>query len=310
MNTLILTPDGVGSTILQRLVTMALYLEKMPVVNTHELTNGLVLRNHIANKDFDLGYTQTLEQIMNILEESSSDTRLVSRVAKYHLDNRKDSPAEQEKFFLFLNTFYQKKIMCVRENVFEYAMSWSIRRESGVLNVCNRPDREKVLQVSNVDESYFQKKCQDYVDYQAWMNRYFPDVMKVSYEKLVTDSDTVIEEITGYKNTFNNAFAISLSSILRAEYDFFNSLTANNTEHTLAPEAQRSLFLYKVTSNSMIKQEIIVSHPIKNTTLQDKKNQIRNFDRCLHKFYSFAKNHNWIDQSNATYDFWNKKHIC
>jgi hypothetical protein len=32
MNTLILTPDGVGSTILQRLVTMALYLEKMPVV--------------------------------------------------------------------------------------------------------------------------------------------------------------------------------------------------------------------------------------------------------------------------------------
>ena len=46
MNTLILTPDGVGSTILQRLVTMALYLEKVPVVNTHELTNGLVLKNH------------------------------------------------------------------------------------------------------------------------------------------------------------------------------------------------------------------------------------------------------------------------
>ena len=52
------------------------------------------------------------------------------------------------------------------------------------------------------------------------------------------------------------------------------------------------------------------SHPIKNTTLQDKKNQIRNFDRCLHKFYSFAKNHNWIDQYNAIYDFWNKKHLC
>jgi hypothetical protein len=310
MNTLILTPDGVGSTILQRLVTMALYLEKVPVQNTHELTNGLRLKNSIANKDFDLGYTQTLEQIMNILEESSPDTQLVSRVAKYHLDARKDSPAEQEKFFPFLNNFYQKKIMCVRENIFEYAMSWSIRKESGVLNVYDRTDREKVLQVSDVDESYFLKKCQEYVDYQAWMERYFPNVEKVSYEKLVTDSDTVIEEITGYKNTFNNAFGISLSSILRAEYDFFNSVTSNNTKHTLTKKAQRSLLLYKTTSDSMVEKGIIVSHPIKNTTLQDKKNQIRNFDRCLHKFYSFAKNHNWIDQSNATYDFWNKKHIC
>ena len=60
----------------------------------------------------------------------------------------------------------------------------------------------------------------------------------------------------------------------------------------------------------MIEEGMIVNHPIKNTTLQDKKNQIQNFDRCLDKFYSFAKNHNWIDQSNATYDFWNKKYIC
>jgi len=52
MNYLILTPDGVGSTILQRLVTMALYLEKVPVMNTHELTNGLILKNGVAIKNF------------------------------------------------------------------------------------------------------------------------------------------------------------------------------------------------------------------------------------------------------------------
>ena len=310
MNTLILTPDGVGSTILQRLVTMALHLEKMPVRNTHELTNGLILKNSIANKDSDLGYTQTLDQIINILEESSTDTQLVSRVAKYHLDARKDSLPEQENFFSFLKKFYKKKIMCVRENIFEYAMSWSIRNKSGVLNVYDRQDREKVLQVSDVDESYFQKKCQDYVDYQAWMERYFPDVIKVSYEKLVTDSDIVIEEITGYKNTFKNVFGISLSLILRAEYDFFNSLTSTDTQQTLTREEQKSLILYKKTSNSLIGQDIMFGTPIKNTTLEDKMRQIRNFDQCLDKFYSFAKNHNWIDQSKATYDFWNKKYIC
>ena len=310
MNTLILTPDGVGSTILQRLVTTALHLEKVPVRNTHELTNGLILKNSIVNKEFKLGYTQTLNEIINILEESSTDTQLVSRVAKYHLDARKDSPAEQEKFFPFLNNFYQKKIMCVRENIFEYAMSWSIRHKSGVLNVYDRQDREKVLQVSDVDESYFLKKCQEYVDYQIWVERYFPNVEKVSYENLVTDSDTVIEEITGYKDTFKNVFGISLSSILRAEYNFFNSLTSTNTHQTLTREEQKSLILYKKTSSFLIAQHIILATPIKNTTLEDKMRQIRNFDQCLDKFYSFAKNHNWIDQSKATYDFWNKKYIC
>jgi hypothetical protein len=24
----------------------------------------------------------------------------------------------------------------------------------------------------------------------------------------------------------------------------------------------------------------------------------------------FAKEHNWIDQSKATYDFWNEEHVC
>ena len=310
MNTLILTPDGVGSTILQRLITMALYLEKIPVINTHELTNGLVLKNNVANKDFNLGYTQTLDQIINILNKSYKDTQLVSRLAKYHLDSRKDALLKQEKFFSFLNNFYQKKIMCVRENIFEYAMSWSIRHKSGVLNVYGRQDREKVIQVSEVDENYFIKKCQEYVDYQLWIEQYFPDVEKISYEKLVTDSDTVVEQLIGYKNTFKNAFNMSLSSLLRIEYQFFNSLTLKNTQQTLTKEEQKALFLYKSYSNSLIKKGIILGHPIKNTTLEDKMKQIKNFNQCLKKFYSFAKNHNWIDQSNATYDFWNKKHIC
>ena len=59
-----------------------------------------------------------------------------------------------------------------------------------------------------------------------------------------------------------------------------------------------------------MKRNIILNTPIKNTTLKDKMRQIKNFNQCLDKFYSFAKNYNWIDQSTATYDFWNKEHIC
>ena len=43
MNVLILTPDGVGSTLLQRVLTISMQLHEFdrPVINLHELTNGL-----------------------------------------------------------------------------------------------------------------------------------------------------------------------------------------------------------------------------------------------------------------------------
>ena len=52
-----------------------------------------------------------------------------------------------------------------------------------------------------------------------------------------------------------------------------------------------------------------MNQPIKNTTLYDKRRQIKNFNSCLRKFESFAKNHNWINTSNATYDFWHDKKL-
>ena len=91
MNFLILTPDGVGSTILQRLITITLHLEKQPVINTHELLNGIELKDNIATKNFALKYSQSLDEIKRILQKSDQQTALVSRLAKYHIDNRKDN---------------------------------------------------------------------------------------------------------------------------------------------------------------------------------------------------------------------------
>jgi len=310
MNYLILTPDGVGSTILQRLITMALYLEKQTVMNTHELTNGLVHKNGVATKDFTLKYTQNLEQISNIIETSDQETMLVSRLAKYHIDARDDNIEDQKKFFSFLNQYYDKKIMCVRENLFEYAMSWSIRNESGVLNVYDRKDRKKVLQVSQVDEDYFIQKCKEYVDYQSWVETYFPNFEIISYESMLINTDSVIGKLIGFKNTFKNAFGISLASIIKNEYNFFNSLVNEDNLEVLSKDKLKALIKYKQTNKILTDKGIMLGAPIKNTTLKDKMNQIKNFQQCLNKFYSFAKNYNWIDQSKATYDFWHNQHIC
>lgn len=306
MNYLILTPDGVGSTILQRLITMTLYLENCDVMNTHELTNGLRLENNVAMKDFNIGYGQSLIEIANILQESEPQTSLVSRVAKYHLDSRKDPIDDCRTFYRFLHEHFDKKIMCVRENIFEYAMSWSIRERSGVLNVYEKEDRIKVSQVTEVDEKYFIDKCKQYVKYIEWIETYFPNVIKISYEDTVKKSDEIMQKITGYTNTFIDKFGKSLSFVLASEYDFLKRRRQSN----LTFDESKALSKYKILCNEMVDSKIISSIPWKNTTLADKKKQIKNFDKCLDKFYKFSKNHNWIDQSKATYDFWNEEQIC
>jgi len=285
---------------------MTLYIENHNVQNTHELTNGIELVNGIAVKNSELGYSQSLGEIANILHDSQAQTTLVSRLAKYHMDNREDPANDRQDFYKLLNRHFEKIIMCVRENIFEYAMSWSIRNQSGVLNVYVKEDRDKVLQVSEVDEKYFIQKCQQYVKYTEWVEHNFPNVETVSYENMIKNSDAVMQKLTGHRDSFTNKVGLPLSSLLSNEYNFLR----NRSESNLTNDKLKPLVKYKRVCNEMIDKKIIIGAPLKNTTLTDKKNQIKNFNVCLDKFYTFAKNHNWIDQSKATYDFWNEEHIC
>ena len=303
MNYLVLTPDGVGSTILQRLITMTLYLEQHNVVNTHELTNGLELKDGIVFKNFDLRYTQSLGEIANILRNSQAQTLLVSRLAKYHLDNRKDSANDCQDFYRFIHEHYEKKIMCVRENIFEYALSWSIRQKTDVRNIYSKEDKQKVLSIDQVDEQYFLRKCQEYVFYVRWVEDNFPDVVKISYEQLIHNHiPPMLDEVKAFKKLIG----CSLSEIIKNEHKIFNDWTWSE----LTSKQQKALIKYRMTAKELIEKKIIINMPLKNTTLLDKQKQIKNFDNCLQKFYMFAKNHNWIDQTVATYDFWNKQDIC
>ena len=79
MNVLILTPDAVGSTLLQRLITIYMQFHDFdrPVINLHELTNGLekyyspefgreiVSKSRVKN----WGYYQSLEDVVKILSD-------------------------------------------------------------------------------------------------------------------------------------------------------------------------------------------------------------------------------------------------
>jgi hypothetical protein len=305
MNVLILTPDGVGSTILQRITTLALYLNREDVVNCHELTNGLTVKHQKIYKDFNLGYSQTLEDISDLLIQSTCS--LVSRLAKYHLDNRQDNTNSQKKFYNFLKQFNDKILVCRRKNIFEYAMSWSIREKSKVLNVYQKKDRLAVRDINSVDTSFFLKKCQEYAKYVAWIEENFADHDVVYYENFATDPDKEIQRIFNIDNIFKNTFAEKLGEIFQKEYLISNRRISLENQSDFMP-----LLRYKQTMMKLEREAVLplgIAAPIKNTSLEDKKTMITNFDQCQDIFYNFARQHNWIDTSNVNYDFWNKKHI-
>ena len=112
MNVLILTPDRVGSTLLQRLITIYMQFHEFdqPVINLHELTNGIIkyysplFNAEVLGKSLDRGkwgYYQSLPEIRDLLD--SVPHYKTSRLALYHIRNREDSTADQMPFYEYLN---------------------------------------------------------------------------------------------------------------------------------------------------------------------------------------------------------------
>ena len=142
MNILVLTPDRVGSTLLQRLITAYAVLSQnhQPLtINLHELTNGLVSAHNstfdrtVLGKRADAwGYHQSLESVTQLLGAANHD--VVARLAHYHIKRRRDELGPQLSFYQWLNdNFYI--VATRRQNMFEHAVSWAIVGESKNLNV-------------------------------------------------------------------------------------------------------------------------------------------------------------------------------
>jgi hypothetical protein len=195
-NVLILTPDRVGSTLLQRLVTIYMLRKggDKPIINLHELTNGLMkyysplFNQEILGKPQDgkpWGYYQTLNEVVELL--NSADHYKTSRLAHYHIKNRQDTMAEQVPFYNYLNdNFYI--ISCQRENLFEHALSWVIQSHSKKLNVYSPPEK-----INSFEDIYkngivatqegLTKYLAQYLDYTKWVDNHFNVQSYFNYDK-------------------------------------------------------------------------------------------------------------------------------
>ena len=218
-NYLILTPDGVGSTYLQRALTVYLQCADLDYWNTHELLNGLGVKDGSLYKDWTLKYSQSLEEICNLLLVTGN--LLISRIARYHITNRlKEHNEDYSIFYKECNRKFNNILFCERDP-FEYALSWSIRHKSGTLNVYSvteRIDTHGVSVKQPIDLDYFQSKLDQYAEYEYWAEDNFNITKKVNYDDFHNNVDQLMQHITGLTHSVEKKYGISLQDYSRFRY--------------------------------------------------------------------------------------------
>lgn len=227
MNVLILTSDRVGSTFLQRVLTVYMQLHKFdkPVINLHELSNGLqqyyspVFNQEVlgrpANLD-DWGYYQTLPEIVGLLK--NADHYKTSRLAHYHIRSREDSIAHQLELYQYLNENFFI-ISARRQNLLEHALSWIIYTHSKVKNVYSHAEKfDTYLGLYQgkivADPAVMIKYLNDYRDYVQWCERHFSVGSIFEYEKHMPAVEEYVldlppfanQEKTTWKKSFDQEF--------------------------------------------------------------------------------------------------------
>lgn len=235
MNVLILTPDAVGSTLLQRLLTIYMQFHEFdrPVINLHELTNGLEI---YFSTDFNCpivskrkvknwGYHQSLEEIVKLL--SSADHYKTSRLAQYHIKNRQDPIEQQIPFYKYLDENFFV-IACRRRNVFEHALSMSINSITKRLNVYSHQEKIDVFldMYSNpvdIDQTVLIRYLEDYRQYLTWSQSHFNIGSYFDYDRSINDIENYILSLPIFKRfnqriTWQQKFGISLDDWNRCHW--------------------------------------------------------------------------------------------
>jgi len=327
MNVVILTPDRVGSTLLQRLITVYMQLAELdrPVINLHELTNGLmpywsdVFNAEVLGKPESWGYHQTLPEIVTLLD--SADHYKTSRLAHYHLRRRQDSQADQLSLYQYINDKFFV-IAARRNNLLEHALSWCIYVRSRQLNVYSA--QEKFNTFADIyhsgiiiEKDNLVKYLNDYREYLAWVDLHFRVDSYFNYEQHLPNLENYILQLPIFDNrprcAWQTAFGISFADWNRCHYLTSNMAAVPALGHqrsaysvarvsqSLAPADQTFLHTHGLNYlrsrqhvQELVDKKILVTGiPIKLQTMMEKRRLIRNFDQCAEAY------NNWVKQSGV-----------
>lgn len=231
-----------------------------PVINLHELTNGLVKywnpdfnREILGKKNDKWGYYQSLPEVIDLLD--STDHYKVARLAEYHIDRRRDPMSDQQPFYRYLDeNFYV--IACRRDNVFEHAISMCINRITKKLNVYDAYDKIDTFYNLYRDPVQLQPSVlisvlEEYKSYLSWSQRNFNIGSFFHYDR---DLDRIEDYILGLpvfsaqtRRNWKDVYGISFKEWNRCHYYGSNlgGVLENRTQETLKLPAPESLKNYR-----------------------------------------------------------------
>jgi hypothetical protein len=287
MNVLILTPDRVGSTLLQRLITvyMAAHEFDKPVINLHELSNGLmkyyspVFNQEVLGKPQgrSWGYYQSLNEITELLD--SVDHYKTSRLAQYHIKGRADTIADQIPFYKYLNdNFYI--ISAQRDNLFEHALSWCIYNESKRLNVFSHEDKIDTFadiykNKITVDPKILIDYIFQYKEYLDWVDQHFTVNSYFKYDQDLPRIEDYILNLSIFnkqdkKKTWKEIFKIEFADWNRCHY--LISDISGIGQQLSNSQARPQLTFDSIQPNAQLQlQSMPQSDIIQSLTVQDQK---------------------------------------
>ena len=294
-NYLILTPDGVGSTYLQRALTFYLNSANFDYWNTHELLNGVGLFEGNLYKDGNLDYSQKIPDICKLLV--STKNSIVSRIAQYHITNRlKINNEDYQQLYDTCNKKFDKIFYCTRDP-FEYALSWSLRYNTNTLNVYSVRERIDIHgedNKQNIDLNYFIEKLNQYSNYEYWVEDNFNITRPVNYDDNHRNVDNMMKELTGINHNVEDRFGVSLQdySIVR----YMTSMYTQTKDKKWVPKKSKYKGVLKI--HELIRQitydtpKMPNGIPVKMNTMQDKKKRIINFDDAVDRYNKWTNTTN------------------
>lgn len=284
MNVLVLTPDRVGSSLLQKVITMTMqmYDYGKPVINLHELTNGIEKYNsskynrEILGKPnkFAWGYHQSLEEIVQLLD--STDHYKISRLAQYHILNREDSLKDQLSFYEYINkNFYL--ISARRENLFEHALSWCIVPFTKTLNIYTHEEKIEIFKnlyktKITIDQEVFRNYLDKYMVYLKWVDNHFMINSVFNYEKDMPNLENYINTLDIFPaeqpiKSWTDGYGISWNTWNNCHYlisdtsGFSKSITNETQLRQLAAPENKNLPLRSMDINKlMVRDSLCPAH--------------------------------------------------
>jgi hypothetical protein len=300
MNYLILTPDGVGSNLLQRALTIYLNSAGLDYYNTPNLENGIFLKNSKIYRDRLLEKTQSFEEIESIL--SSIELNLISVIheknqSKINIHSKED----RENFFKFCNQYYTNIVYCVR-NPYENALSLSISKQENIYNVLSVKQRIKTHNKDkkyNINLNFFKKSLDKYNNYHTWVFDNFPDAVPLDYNKLNFDIDTTIKNLCNVNFSVKERFGISINDYSKILYQvsLLKQDILSDFNHSIFKEKIKNVMLFYKFQQSLITEgKLFACMPIKSNTLDDKKQKIINFHETIEVYNNWAKNSNYFSR--------------